>query len=145
MRDCRNKDIGVFLISAYAPIGVAKESEWQEFFSDLDDCIAKRQGKDILVIGSDTNSSMGYSIQHSDDSRHSLGRFGLQHVNDAGRRFLSYLAISNLLTITTCFRKKTYATWIHPRSKLKHQIDHFFVGKDKSRFFHRRRYYTVDY
>jgi len=78
---------------------------------------------------------MGCSKQSTNNLRHSLGCFGLEYVNDAGRRFLSYLAINNMLAITTCFRKKRYATWVHPRSKLQHQIDHFFVKKDKSQFF----------
>jgi len=50
--------------------------------------------------------------------------------NDSGRRFSSYLAINNLLATTTCFRKNNYSTWIHPHSRLRHQIDHFIVKKD---------------
>ena len=39
------------------------------------------------------------------------------------------------MAITTYFRKRRYATWIHPRSKLGHQIDHFFVKKNKANLF----------
>ena len=35
---------------------------------------------------------------------------------------------------TTCFQKKSYSTWIHPRSEKPHQIDHFIVSND---MFHR--------
>ena len=55
-------------------------------------------------------------------------------MNDSGRRFLSYLSINNLTAVTTFFKKKQYATWVHPRSKKTHQIDHFIVNKE---MFHR--------
>ena len=82
---------------------------------------------DILVIGTDTNSSMGHASENDDGP---LGNFGLPHVNDSGRRFLSYLSINNLSVMTTAFMKKKYATWIHPRSKKKHQIDHIIVNRE---------------
>ena len=47
---------------------------------------------------------------------------------------MTYLAINNLKVATTSFKKKHYATWIHPRSKKLHQIDHFIVNRE---MFHR--------
>ena len=44
--------------------------------------------------------------------------------------FSSFLAINNLVALTTCFRKSQYGTWVHPRSKLSHQIDHIIVAKE---------------
>ena len=38
--------------------------------------------------------------------------------------------MNNLFAMSTHFMKKGYATWIHPRSKLKHQIDHFLVNRE---------------
>jgi len=73
---------------------------------------------------------MGCNHRLDTHSNYSIGKFGLQHTNDSGRRFSSYLAINNLLATTTCFRKNNYATWIHPRSRLRHQIVHFIVKKD---------------
>ena len=35
-----------------------------------------------------------------------------------------------LKAATTWFKKKSYATWIHPRSKKPHQIDHFIVNNE---------------
>jgi len=43
-----------------------------------------------------------------------------------------YLTVSNLSVMTTRFKKKEYATWIHPRCKKKHQIDHFIVNREMS-------------
>ena len=121
MSDKRNKEVGIFLVSAYAPVGVESQELWDDFFATLDRCIARKRNKDLLFIGVDTNSSMGTSV---DSSSKSIGRFGVKHVNDAGQRFKSYLATSSLCALTTRFQKKSYVSWVHPRSKKGHQIDH---------------------
>ena len=130
VQDIHKRDVGLFLISAYAPVGVADADEWTEFFASLNRCIARKRNDDVLLIGSDTNSSMGCLKSDADfaiGQQSPLGRFGLKHENNSGLRFSSYLAINNYLALTTYFRKKQYGTWIHPRSKLPHQIDHFIT------------------
>ena len=130
MRDNRGKQICIFLVSAYAPVGTADQKLWDEFFEQLNSCCSRKQRSDILIIGSDTNSSMGCGSKSDQGGvRCSIGKFGLPHVNDSGRRYGSYMAINNLIALTTCFRKSQYGTWIHPRSKLQHQIDHFLTDK----------------
>ena len=57
---------------------------------------------------------MGTASARSDGP---LGCFGLNHVNESRKRFLSYLSIKNLAVITTFFKKNRYNTWIHPRSR----------------------------
>ena len=126
LKDHQNRDIGVFLISTYAPIGNASDDEWDLYFDQLSSCIAKKSKNDILLIGLDTNSSMGTSTEKEDP----IGRFGISHVNDSGRQFRSFLAINGLSAMTSCFEKRDYTTWIHPRSKKKHQIDHFLVNQE---------------
>ncbi|XP_066933309.1 uncharacterized protein [Clytia hemisphaerica] len=125
LRDHENRDIGVFLISTYAPVGNAPEDEWDLYFDQLSSCIAKKHHNDILLIGSDTNSSMGTSSENEDP----VGNFGISHINNSGRRYRSYLSINNLSAMTSCFKKNEYGTWIHPRSKKPHQIDHFIVNR----------------
>ena len=129
MRDVQQRDVGLFVVSAYAPVGNADEQVWDDYFENLSECIARKSNNDILVMGSDTNSSMGVADNTIDYHRH-LGRFGLKHRNNAGERFASYLAINSLLALTTCFRKSQYGTWVHPRSKLPHQIDHIIVANE---------------
>ena len=68
-------------------------------------------------------------VNRSNDSS-PLGKFGISHVNESGKRMLSYLAIQELKVVTTCFKKKKYGTWLHPRSKNIHQIDHMFVNRE---------------
>ena len=125
-------DVGIFLVSAYAPIGSADQSHWDDFMDKLDTCIARRLKGDIVVIGADTNSNMGVSNRrNTSNPMNSLGNCGLRHVNNAGLRFNTYLETNNMVALTTCFQKRSYGTWIHPRSKLPHQIDHFITSKSE--------------
>ena len=68
----------------------------------------------------------------SNDKDDPVGSFGLPHINESGRRFRSYLSVNNLNVMSTQFKKREFSTWIHPRSKQKHQIDHFLVNQEMS-------------
>ena len=128
LKDHERRDIGLFLVSAYAPVGKATDSEWDNYLDQLTECISRKNSNDILIIGTDTNSSMGISNDKDDP----IGTFGIAHVNESGKRFRSYLSMNNLYATSTRFKKKEFATWIHPRSKQKHQIDHFLVNREMS-------------
>ena len=90
LKDHQKRDVGVFVISAYAPIGNAPEEHWIDYLESLSLCIDRKRKDDILIIGSDCNSSMGCSQNKNSP----LGQYGLPHVNDAGRRLITYLSIS---------------------------------------------------
>ena len=128
VKDPRNKELGLFLVSAYAPVGVADKNLWDDFLNKLEVCIKRKSAKDILLIGCDTNSSMGIqNCRNVANEKNSVGKLGLPHKNNAGFRFQTFLEV--IIAATTYFRKKKYATWSHPRSKLPHQIDHFITEK----------------
>ena len=91
-KDSEHRDVGVFLISAYALIGKAPENEWEDYFDKLTICLQRKRNNDIAVIGTDSNSSMGCKSGRQIDSP--LGCFGLNHTNESGLRFLTYLAIN---------------------------------------------------
>ena len=129
VKDDLNKDVGVYLVSAYAPVGNAKQHLWDDFFERLELCIKRKRKNDVLILGCDTNSSMGTNANTRDLNKSSIGKFGLNHRNCAGIRFHSFLEINELIALTTYFQKKNYATWSHPRSKLPHQIDHIICQK----------------
>ena len=128
LKDHERRDIGLFLVSAYAPVGKATDGEWDNYFDQLTECISRKNRNDILIIGTDTNSSMGISNDKDDP----IGAFGIDHVNESGKRFRTYLSMNDLYATSTRFKKKEFATWIHPRSKQKHQIDHFLVNREMS-------------
>ena len=90
LKDNQKRDVGVFIVSAYTPVGNAHESIWNDFLDRLNMCISRKHKTDILVIGADTNSSLGHSDEIDNGP---LGKFGIPHINDSGRRLLSYLSI----------------------------------------------------
>lgn len=70
LKDHENRDIGVFLVSTYAPVGNASDDEWDLYFDQLSSCISKKHSKTIpqhdIVQGCDhkpTNEEItkGYS------------------------------------------------------------------------------------
>jgi len=118
MKDNMNNDIGLFLISAYAPIGRAKQLLWDTFVEALEQCIRRKRPNDILIVGCDANSSVGTSSNHEKlDGINSVGNYGLTYKNHAGIRFNAYMEVNNLTLLTTHFKKINYVTWINPRSK----------------------------
>ena len=132
VEDIDGREVGLFLVSAYAPVGCADQAQWDLFFDKMDICLSRKRSSDILLLGADTNSSMGCDRAYIGTTNilPTVGKFGIEHVNYSGRRFLSYLAVNDLLALTTFFKKKSYGTWIHPRSKNAHQIDHFITSKN---------------
>ena len=91
-QDVKGKNVSIYLISAYAPVGVANDT----VLDNLEQCIRNKAKDDILLIGCDCNSLEG---------KPSIGKHGLPHRNDAGVRFLTFLETLNLMAITTYFRK----------------------------------------
>ena len=126
-KDRNNRDVAVFLVSAYAPVSSASDNIWDEYYEQLDKCMRRMRRGDVLIIGTDSNSSIGTNVTVG-EQHGPVGRFGLHHVNASGRRFRTYLATNNLVAASTFYKKRNYGTWQHPRSKLLHQIDHFVVN-----------------
>ena len=106
MKDFEERDVGVFLISAYAPDSGKSEEVWTEYIDQLEDCISRKHEKDVLIIGTDCNASMG--VSNAEDSV--TGKFGISHVNDAGRRMKNFLTTSDLQAVSTYFKKHNYGT-----------------------------------
>ena len=108
--DQKNNPCFVFLISAYAPIGVANQLIWDRFLDNLQNCINAKHDTDILVISCDTNSSMGTCNEvRTTESIPSLGKYGIPYQNAAGIRFLTFLDVTparNYLTRLTTFPLK---------------------------------------
>ena len=53
------RDVGVFLISANTHVGKTPENEWEDYFDKLTICLWRKRNNDIIVIGTDCNSSRG--------------------------------------------------------------------------------------
>ena len=129
LRDARGKLVCIFLVSAYCPIGSSDPEKWEEFLAQLDSCVARKVRGDVLLIGIDSNSSIGTMQRGENPTMTAVGPHGCKHLNPAGERFRTYLEVDGLTAATTYFKKNVYGTWTHPRSKRLHQIDHFITSK----------------
>ena len=131
------KHLGIFIISAYAPTADASDTLKSEFEDTLANAINRRSTGDVLVICADVNASLGRNIptRNDDVTYASVGSYGIEHINAAGRRLRSFLELHELASLSTFFKKKYYGTWQHPRSKLQHQLDHIFIFKPDIRRF----------
>ena len=61
LKDPKQKNVTLYLVSAYAPVGVADQTIWQQFLDTLEKCIRNKQKDDVLLICCDTNSSIRIS------------------------------------------------------------------------------------
>ena len=125
----------IYLVSAYAPDSGKSQQEKDEYNIQLQLCIDNCKGYELLVIGTDTNSSVGVRGKHDDlyapDHDKVRGSFGLAHENKAGQELCATLGINGLCLPATFFQKKHYSTWFNPRSKKGHQLDHFIVKQNQ--------------
>ena len=129
LRDTSGKWVCIFLVSAYCPVGSSDQEKWEIFLTKLDSCLAWKVRGDVLFIGIDSNSSIGTMQRAENEPMTAVGPHGYYHLNHAGERLRTYLEVNGLTAATTYFKKNTYGTWIHPRSKKSHQIDHFITSK----------------
>ena len=112
VNDAKKRSIGLFLVSAYAPVGNAGQSKWDAYLTSLM-CVARKHKDDILLIDTDANSSL--NVVKSQEFMTAVGPHGNHHVNNAGLRFRTFLEVNSYTALTTYFKKKSYSTWTHPR------------------------------
>ena len=111
--DHQQRENGLILISAYAPIGVDSDEAWTSFFEDYDTALKMCKINDTIIAGMDGNSSMGTNDGNV------CGPFEVPHTNDAGIRMHSFLSIRGLTTTTTFFQKNpTEHGSIHAQNSL---------------------------
>jgi hypothetical protein len=134
-QDARTRrPLGTYLVSSYAPTSDATVVEWDTYYSALATAVARMPSGYVLVICSDANASIGRATPDSNRNG-AVGPHGLDHVNASGRRLRSFLELHQLAALASFFWKRHYGTWMHPRSKLLHQLDHIFVARsDVHRF-----------
>ena len=96
VKDLYNRDIYVYLVSAYAPVGNADQRVWDSFLENIEKCLDRKQKYDVLVIGCDCNSSLGISQGRGFGYvMQAVGPCGLRHRNNSGVRFLTFLEVNN--------------------------------------------------
>jgi hypothetical protein len=129
--DANGKTLVIFLVSAYAPVGAASKEERRSYYDCLQACIDACGKREILMMCTDSNSSVGVRNRHDspfEEGRDQVrGPFGIDYQNNAGRDLMSLLGTNLLCLPSTFFKKKNYCTWINPCNKLGHQLDQIIV------------------
>ena len=111
------------LVSVYAPTMTNPVEAKDIFYQQLDDIIRSVPSGDKLIIMGDLNARVGADHTAWTDI---IGTHGIGKENSNGTLLLSLCARHSLSITNTFFQlKDAYkTTWMHPRSKHWHQIDH---------------------
>ncbi len=121
MRDTDNNLITPSMTHGYAMQQGATMETHNQFYAELNSAMTSSKPNDIVVITMDTNCSIG--AQRQDEAEDEIdesvvGKYGEQHINQAGRALRSWLASHHLYAATTHFRPRNkqrgYGTWRHP-------------------------------
>ena len=126
------RPLGIYLMSTYAPTSAGSDTEWDNYYSAFSTGLARMPAGYVLIVCSDANSSIGRGSNDTSAlaGRHNaVGPYGMDHINASGRRLRSFLELHQLASLASFFRKPHYGTWLHPRSKRLHQLDHILVSR----------------
>jgi len=127
------RPLGVYLMSTYAPTSDASATDLDMYYSAFSTALARKPRGYVLVVCSDANASIGRGSLDNTTGlsarSNAVGPYGIDHVNGSGRRLRSFLEVNQLASLASFFRKPHYGTWLHPRSKRLHQLDHILVTR----------------
>lgn len=93
----------MFLITVYAPVDDASESEKDKFWCDLNDAINENRGTEQVIVAGDLNSRVG---MERDGVEELIGKYGYPRMNGNWERLLEICAERGLFVSNTFFRQK---------------------------------------
>ena len=114
------------LVSAYAPTLDSDEATKDAFYNRLDEILRRIPNNDKILLMGDFNARVGSNHLAWEGV---LVRNGVGSCNANGHRLLTLCAEHQLTITNTRFQlKEIYkTTWMHPRSKIWHLMDHIMV------------------
>ena len=121
----------LFIVSGYAPHSGYPLEIREEYQSQLRQCIETCTSYERLIIGTDTNSSIGVRSP-TDLTDRVRGPYGIAHENECGRDLHQLLAMEEMCLPTTFFKAKRQHdthTWRSFRTNKPFQIDHFIMKR----------------
>jgi hypothetical protein len=120
-------------IAGYAPTTAHTNAECEGYYEELEEHIARKRPKDILILATDCNANVGIRrswAKHKPASQRCLGNHGNGRKNTRGQRFLDFCTEHHLVIASTCFAKKYYNTWTSTLGNGRgYQLDHFCVQR----------------
>jgi len=133
-KDAKGKPLRLFVVVGYAPTFQHTQEERQEFQQSFDDCMAEIGKDEIPVMGLDANAQLGTAASGTagrlgEGGRKGgvLGSWGLKKRTSYGQDFLDICSSHLLCAPLTWFQHKNYQTWMNPRWKTKHTLDHWLL------------------
>ena len=99
----------------------------EDFWTQLEDEIARTPKNSIPIVGGDINARIGNRSSHPHSDEQYFGPCGDQHLNDAGKRVIPMMQRCGLRATTTFFEHKKYWTFkCCLRNEFK-TLDHFLT------------------
>jgi len=116
------------VLSAYAPTLMACSEEQDEFYQLLSESLSPIPKGNDSVLAGDFNARVGAEY---DQWTGALGPHDLGKMNENGQRLLELCTNYNLALTITFFAGSlnSKVTWMHPRSRRWHQLDHIVVRR----------------
>jgi exonuclease III len=120
----RKKSTNLYMVAAYSPHTGHGPEERAVFLDSLDGLLQAKKGGEVMICGGDFNAGIG-----NDDKDGICGPYGQTRLDGAGKELRNILNIHNMYSPLTFCRSEYDGTWVHPRSKRSHQLDHIFMEK----------------
>jgi hypothetical protein len=122
------KTIHLYIVVAYAPTSNASVTEYEEYNTQLDMCIAACEEREVLIMGADVNASLGGRNDH-DKGDNVLGKWAGGKLNEKGKDLHDWCVSNDLTAPLSFFQHREYNTWVHPRSKSGYRLDQWLVRR----------------
>jgi len=116
------------VLSAYAPMLMACSKQKDEFYQLLSESLSTISKGNDLVLAGDFDAWVGAEYEQWNGV---LGHHGLGKMNKNGQRLLELCTNYNLVLTNIFFAGSlnSKVTWMHPRSRRWHQLDHIVVRR----------------
>ena len=132
------------IFSVYAPTLTSTSETKDQFYSALDEALAKVPPSEGLYLLGDFNARVGADYQAWPSC---LGHSGIGRMNENGQRLLELCCIHGLCITNSFFECKELqkVSWRHPCSRHWHQLDLVITRRaDLSSVLHTRSYHSAD-
>ena len=129
VKNMKGRNQGIFMVSAYAPTSKHGDGAYESFLTSLEACLKCRQTGDMVVLCGDFNASITGGLSRKGRGMQAIGEFtGSVPTSRSGDRFKQWLLDNRLCSMASFYKKKGYATWVHPgHHNTQLQYDHIIV------------------
>ena len=87
--DCKNREMVVRFVSAYAPVSTSSQKVRNAYLDDLQKCVTSCNDEEVLSIATNASASMGTRSDHDQV----LGPFGISKQHSAGHLFWIFVRL----------------------------------------------------